>query len=189
LIKREFKNPQGLNEILSEVLGRSVHGDWDEDMPSEVYIGKIKREKKDQQIRGKTSQKWGKLMEDYAFSYLERKLASSGWRLYQGKLVDGKEYDCIGWTEEHDDKQPSPDIAIEMHFPYPQNEQSYFLQFIKKQTDKMVVKLERLNARHPYILIGVPRNKTIKTVEFPHPKIKLKWQEHRFGQTVEKRVS
>jgi hypothetical protein len=49
---RSLRNPQGLNEILSEILGRPVEGNWDEDLPSECYIGRRSKE----QLRGTTSQ-------------------------------------------------------------------------------------------------------------------------------------
>ena len=77
LSKRGFRNPQGLNEILSEILEHSVQGDWDRDFPSEIYIGKWKKEK----VKGKTSQEWGDRLEECACSYLRKKLEKSGWRL------------------------------------------------------------------------------------------------------------
>lgn len=181
MIRRELKNPQGLNEILSEILGHPVRGDWDRDIPSEIYVGKLKKE----QYKGRTSQVWGNLMEMYAFWYLAKMLNGSDWILCHGQ-VNGKEYDCLGWKGKLKDKK-SPDLAIEMHFPLPKPEESYELEHIVKQTDKMVRKLEKLNAKHKYILIGVPRNRRIQTREHPRSDIKVVHQEYRFTKTEPKK--
>jgi len=177
-IKREFRNPQGLNEILFELLGHPVNGDWDADIPSEIFIGRIKKG----EYKGATSQQWGRIMEKYAYSYLARHLEASGWKLRKGEMIDGKEYDCVGWRAEHENKQ-MPDLAIEMHFPLPQQSETYLLTYITKQTDKMMLKLEQVEANRRYIVIGVPPNKRIETIEAPHPLIKVVYQEYKFGAT------
>lgn len=181
-IKREFRNPQGLNEILSELLEHPVNDDWDADIPSESYIGRIKKDEYKGSARGATSQQWGRIMETYAFSYLARHLEASGWKLRRGEMIDGKEYDCLGWRAEHENER-MPDLAIEMHFPLPQQSETYLLTYITKQTDKMMQKLEHAEAKHRYIVIGVPPNKRIETIEAPHPLIKVVYQEYKFGTT------
>lgn len=182
MIRRELKNPQGLNEILSEILGHPVSGDWDRGIPSEIYIGKLKKE----QYKGRASQVWGNLLEECACSYLEKKLRGSGWKLYHGEKIGGKECDCLGWKGGPKDKQ-SPDLAVEMHFPLPKPEQSYEFEHIRKQTDKMVRKLEKINAKYKYIVIGVPRDRKIQTLERPRSDIKVVYQEYRFTKTEPKK--
>lgn len=167
-----------MNEILSDILDHVADGDWDKDIPSEIYIGKLRKE----QVKGRTSQLWGKILEKHACSYLREKLKDFGWILKQGEIIAGKEFDCVGWREESKDKQ-SPDLAIEMHFPIPRPQQSYEFKYIRKQTDIMVRKLENITAKHKYILIGVPRNRTITVVEAPHPDVKVVYQEYRFTKT------
>jgi hypothetical protein len=181
----KLKNPQGLDAILSEILGHPENGDWDKHIRSEKYLGKYKSE----QVKGRTGQKWGKMLEKYACSYLAENLM--GWELKRGDIIGNKEYDCLGWKGETKYEQ-SPDLAIEMHFPFPKNEQSYYLKQIKKRTDKMVRKLEGIKAGYKYILIGIPRNRTITTYEQEHIKrqtgIKVMWQEHKFSKIkIEKR--
>lgn len=177
-IKRKFRNPQGLNEILSELLGHPVNGDWDADIPSEIYIGRIEKG----EYKGATSQQWGRIMEKYACSYLATHLEASGWKLHRGEKINGKEYDCVGWKGEHENNQ-QPDLAIEMYFPLPQQAETYLLTYIAKQTDKMVRRLEQVEAKHRYIVIGVPPNKRIETIEAPHPVIRVLFQEYKFGAT------
>ena len=182
--EKHYRNPQGLNEILSEILGHPVHGDWDRDIPSEVYIGKLKKEK----VKGRTSQVWGSILEKHAYSYLRQKLKDSEWTLLGGEEIGGKEYDCLGWKGKPRDKQ-SPDLAIEMYFPIPKEEETYKFQHISKQTAKMVQKLEKINAKYKYVVIGVPHDSDITTIERLHPDIKVVCQEHRFKKTkIEKRT-
>ena len=182
-IEKRFRNPQGLNEILSEILGHPVRGDWDSDIPSEVYVGKWKKE----QIKGKTAQQWGDMLEKYACSYLTKKLKGSGWTLLHGKEIGGKEYDCLGWKGKPRDKQ-TLDLAIEMYFPIPKKEQKYEFEYVRKQTDKMVRKLEKISAKSKYILIGVPHDSEITTRELLRPDIKVVHQEYKFKKVrLEKR--
>jgi hypothetical protein len=182
MIKRELRNPQGLNEILSEILGHRVTGDWDKSIPSQVYLGKLKKE----QYKGRTSQIWGNLLEKYAFLYLAKELEESGWKLYRGEKIGGMEYDCLGWKGELKNKRSS-DLAIELYFPIPKNEQSYEFEYIQKKTDKMVRRLEKINAKQKYILLGVPRDRTITVVERPRPDIRVVYQEYRFTKTEPKK--
>jgi hypothetical protein len=174
-ITRKFKNPQGLNKILSDIIGRSVHGDWDKDVPSEVYIGKLKKE----QLEGRTSQEWGDLLEEYAFLYLKEKLRNSGWVLRRREKIGEKEFDCVGWKGEPEGKQ-SPDLAIEIYFSYPQPQDSYYLKHIKGKTNDMVQRLETISAKHKYVLIGIPHDKMLTSTEQPRRDIKVVYQEYRF---------
>lgn len=128
----------------------------------------------------------GNLLEEYAFLYLAKELEESGWKLYRGEKIGGREYDCLGWKGELKNKRSS-DLAIEMYFPIPKNEQSYEFEYIQKQTDKMVRRLEKINAKQKYILLGVPRDRTITVVERPRPDIRVVYQEYRFTKTEPKK--
>lgn len=183
MIRRTFRNPQGLNEILSEILGYSVSGDWDENFPSEIYVGRWKKEK----VKGKTSQEWGARLEDYACSYLAKKLKIAGWELFHKRKIGENEYDCVGWKGKPKDKQ-SPDLVIEMYFPIPKGEPEYEFEYVRKKTDQMVRRLGRINAEMKYVVIGVPCDRKITTLEIPRPGIKVVYQEYKFTKVrLEKR--
>lgn len=175
MYQREFRNPQGLNKILSEVLGHPISGDWDIDLPSDVYIGKWKKD----QVKGKTSQEWGKQLEKCACLYITKELEKSGWKVFHNLTISENEYDCVGWKGKPEDRQ-CPDLVIEMYFPIPKREHKYEFEYVRKKTDQMVRRLEKINAKYKYIVIGVPRDRKITTKELLHPNIKVMFQEYRF---------
>ena len=185
LIRRSFKNPRGLNEIIFEIAGFVVNtDDWDENIHSHMHIGKLR----DYSAKRKVRQIWGTLLHQRAFLYLKEKLKGSGWKLKFGQEIDGKEYDCLGWKGKIKDAQ-HPDLAIEMHFPLPKSGVTYELPLVMGQTMKMREKLKRIGAKHKYILIGVPQNKVITTLEISpraivHPDMKVVYQRYKFGKIV-----
>jgi hypothetical protein len=185
LIRRSFKNPRGLNEIIFEIAGLVVHTDnWDKNIHSHMHIGKLR----DYSAKRKVRQMWGTLLHQRAFLYLKERLKSSGWKLKYGQVIDGKEYDCLGWKGKIKDAQ-HPDLAIEMHFPLPKSGASYELPLVMEQTRKMRERLKRIDAKYKYILIGVPQNKVITTLEISpraivHPDMKVVYQRYKFGKIV-----
>ena len=185
-IRRSFKNPRGLNEIIFEIAGCVVNADdWDENIHLHMYMGKLK----DYSAKRKVRQIWGTLLHKQAFLYLKEKLKDFGWKLKYGQEINGKEYDCLGWKGKIKDTQ-HPDLVIEMHFPLPKSGGSYELPYVIKQTRKMREKLKRIDAKHKYILVGVPQHKTITTLEIAHSDMKIVYQRHKFGkiELVKQRV-
>lgn len=172
--EKHYRNPEGLNEILSDILGHSVTGDWDKDIPSRKHLGAYKKGK----VEGRMGQEWGDLFEEQACSYLSVRLKESGWELRSREYINGEQYDCVGWRGPCKSKQ-SPDLVVEMYFPRPKDTSSFMLSKAKEKVRKMVRKLERVNARLKYIVIGVPKG-DITCWEQPHPDIKVVFQEHRF---------
>ena len=179
LIERNFKNPRSLNEIIFDIQGLVIHDDdWDKNIDSHMHMGKLK----DCSAGGKVRQIWGALLHEQAFLYLKEKLKGFGWKLKYGQEIDGKEYDCLGWKGKIKDAQ-HPDLAIEMYFPLPpRTKGSNELPYIAKHPREMREKLRKINAKHKYVLIGVPRNKIVKTLEIAHPDMKVVYQRHRFGK-------
>jgi len=181
----KFTNPQGLNLILSEVLGYSVEGDWDKDVPTTKHVGAIKKEEAQKQLKGRIPQVWGDMLHQHAFSYINQKL--QGWTVLFCAKIKGKEYDCIGWEGKRRDITDL-DLAIEMTFLSPEVRNE--VKFIQDKTNEMAQKLDIINAKRKYILIGVPPNRKITVrYHFPYQNIKVAFQEHKFGkQKIEKRL-
>lgn len=181
LTERSFKNPHGLNKILFDVQGLIIgDDDWDKKIPRSMYIGKLE----DSQARGRMRQLWGTILQKQAFLYLKKRLAPSGWKLKSGLKLNGREYDCLGWKKESTCKH-DPDLAIEMYFPRPpQARVNENLQYIAEHPREMVEKLRKINAKHKYILIGVPQNKIITTLEIPQSDVNVVYQRHRFDKIV-----
>jgi hypothetical protein len=174
-IKRSYTNPAGLNEIIFDITGYIVKDDdWDKSIQLHTYIGKLKNGAAKRKVR----QTWGTILHEQAFLYLKEKLKSFGWKLKYGQEIGGKEYDCLGWKGKI---EGNPDLAVEMHFPIPKKE-SYELPFVKNQTWKMRKKLREINARYKYVLIGVPPNRTVTTLEIAHSDMKVVYQRHKFGE-------
>jgi hypothetical protein len=44
-------------------------------------------------------------LEKYACSYLAKLLEGQDGNCIRGEMIDGKEYDCTGWKEEHENKR------------------------------------------------------------------------------------
>lgn len=186
MLKREFQNPQGLNEILSEILGHPVQGDWDRDIPSEFYVGRWKKEDTKKILKGRTGQVWGNMLEKHACSYLAEKLEDSGWRLLHNHKIGENEYDCVGWKDRP--IEGSPDLAVEMYFPTPKEEVKYEVKNIREKIADDVTRLEKIHAKYKFIVIGVPRGKRITTIERPRSDIKVVYQEYRFTKTREEKT-
>jgi hypothetical protein len=185
MASRRVENPRGLNEIIFEVSGRKIEGDfWDKDVPKYTYIGRWKSGS----AKRKSQEFWGKMMEQYAFEYLRNNLQDSGWLLKRGEEIDGREYDCLGWYRKNEQNQ-NPDLAIEMTFPIPKSSADYSFHFLTGRIRQYRRKLKLLNAKYKYILIGVSRNKVITFLEIRHSDMKLKLQGHRFENLkLEKRI-
>ena len=69
-----------------------------------------------------------------------------------------------------------------MHFPMPSDHERYELPFVIQQTRKMREKLKGIKVKYKYILVGVPQNKTITTLEIAHHDMKTVYQRHKFGK-------
>jgi hypothetical protein len=176
-IRRSFQNPRGLNEIIFETTGCIVNtDDWDKNVPAHIHMGKLK----DSEVKGRISQLWGTMLEKYAFLYLKDKLKGSGWKLKRGQKISGKEYDCLGWKGKIKDAE-HPDLAIEMHFPKPDDEDRYDLPFVVEKTRRMREKLRKIDAKYKYALLGVPQGKILTTLEIVHSDMKTVYQRYRFG--------
>lgn len=179
-VEQKLENPRGLNQIIFDIQGLEIQeDDWDNNINTNVYMGKMK----DFQANGKMRQMWGALMQKEAVLYLEKKLEGSGWKLQSGRIIDGREYDCLGWKGKLADNQ-HPDLAIEMFFPIPRRTSSIYNipSYFVEHTRQMREKLRKINARHKYVLIGVPQNKTVKTLEIQHPDMQVVYQRHKFGE-------
>jgi hypothetical protein len=109
-------NPQGLNDILLDVLGYEVSGDWDKDMPNVTQLGSIPKADVPKVIDGKVGNEWGRQTHYYAVRYLKNELEKNGWTVSVLKEFNGFEYDLIGWEKE---TQPVPDLHVELYFPQP----------------------------------------------------------------------
>ena len=162
---KQYRNLQGLNEILSDILGYSVSGNWLQGISSEKYLGAYKKDR----VEGRIGQEWGDTLEKQACSYLSKRLEEVGWKLSSREYINGEEYDCVGWKGLQKSKQ-SPDLVIEMYFPKPNNEYKP-----RQKVVKMVRKLEKINAELKYIVFGVRRGKVTST-ERPRPDIKVVFQ-------------
>jgi hypothetical protein len=175
---KEFFNPQGLNEILSDLLNISIDedADWAKDIPTNIHLGPLKKN----QVMGRINQFWGEMWESYAFTYLNERLSTSGWVLNRNYVINGVEYDIVGWYNIHENEVRSPDLVIEMYCPHPKDENSYEFKYILKKQDKIIGKLENIQSKYKYFFIGVPRNMKIRTVEREHSEIKVIYQEYRF---------
>ncbi len=176
---RSLEKQNGLNEIIFEVSDRIIKDDsWDIDLHINSHIGTLK----DGEAKRKVQQIWGKeLMEKNAFQYLKDQLKDSGWILKNGEMINGKEYDCLGWYLEIKDIQ-HPDLAIEMTFPMPKQGEKYSLPFLEERARYMREKLKLLDAWYRCILIGIPPNKTANFLEIGHADMRLKFQRHKFGK-------
>ena len=171
---RRAENPRGLNEIIFEVSGKILNDDsWDKNLHFNSYIGKLKTGSANRMME----QIWGKTMEQCAFQYLQDNLKDSGWILKNGEKIHEKEFDCLGWFGEIKDYQ-NPELAIEMTFPIPKEGKKFF--FLPDRLKNYRVKLKLLKAKYSYVLVGVPRNKTVTFLELPHSDMKLKFQGHKF---------
>ena len=62
------------------------------------------------------------------------------------------------------------------------NDESYDLPHVIAQTRKMREKLKGIDAKYKYVLVGVPQNKTIITLEIVHSDMKTVFQRHKFGK-------
>ncbi|MFX0093726.1 MAG: hypothetical protein ACFFBD_18385, partial [Candidatus Hodarchaeota archaeon] len=138
------------------------------------YLGKLT----DYSAKRKTRQIWGTLFHKEAFLYLKKNLKGFGWKLKYGQMIDGKEYDCIGWIQKTADVHHL-DLAIEMHFPMPKKGEKYELSHVIEQTREMVEKLRLLNAKHKFILIGIPPNMTADIIGIAHSDIKMMFQRYK----------
>jgi hypothetical protein len=172
---RKLRNPQGLDEILSEILCHPVHGDWDKDIPAIQDIGTLKKTAVPRRI----GDVWGKMMETNAREYLAENLQRLGWNL-KSERIHEREYDCIGRIS--NSLERASELAVEMYFPKPRNEGEYHL--VSNHSMKMIDKLTRIQAKRKYVLIGVPKDTTIECEVFPHPTIKILFQEHKFKRLV-----
>jgi len=185
LIKFDVKNPQGLNDILRDLLGNEVTGDWDKDIPKKLHIGSIKKEEVSKVLRGKVGTAWGKLMEDYAMKYLKDALEKNGWNIVTQRKSKGLECDLLGWK---DKGNTTPDLHVEVHFPQPKRT-PYRLDLDEKAT-KDANKLIKIGAKNKYLVIGITQNKVLSIIMSKNPLVNIKFQEHRFGKfATEKRKS
>lgn len=179
----KLKNPQGLDEILTKLLGYQVSGDWDKDIPSNAYVGAIKKENVTKILPGKIGATWGELMEKYAAIYLQRNFEKNGWIVKTKQKENGFEYDLLGWEKQ---KTQTPDLHVEFHFPQPK-QFPYHLDLDEKATYDMK-KLERKGAKNKYLVIGIPCNTEIQIEMSKNPPIEIKLQEYKFRKTaIEKR--
>jgi hypothetical protein len=169
------ENPQGLNEIIFQLTGCVIEtDDWDQKIPNYWHIGKYT----DYSAKRKTRQMWGTMFHEEAFLYLKKNLKGFGWNLKYGQIIDGKEYDCIGWKGKICDVH-HPDLAIEMHFPMPKKGESYELSHVIEQARKMMEKLRLLKAKHKFILIGIPTNMTADIFGIAHSEVKMMFQRYK----------
>jgi hypothetical protein len=169
------ENPQGLNEIIFQLTGCVINtDDWDQKIPNYQHMGKLT----DYSAKRKTRQMWGTMFHKEAFLYLRENLKGFGWKLVYGQMIDGKEYDCIGWKGKKRDVH-HPDLAIEMHFPIPKKGQSYEFPHVVEQTRKMRQKLRLLDAKHKFILIGIPPKMRANFIEIAHSDMKMVFQRYR----------
>jgi hypothetical protein len=126
-------------------------------------------------------------MERHAFLYLKKQLEKSGWRLFNRKSIGGYCYDCIAWKTE--DCTGPPDLAVEMYFSIPK-QGKYELNHIGSKTSDMVERLESIDARSKWIVIGVPHNSSIEVKERPRPDINIVYQEYKIKRLqVKKRTA
>jgi hypothetical protein len=167
------KNPQGLDEILSEILSRPVHGDWDKDITKIQNIGVIKKTAVPRAI----GDFWGKMMETNAREYLAKNLQELGWNL-KSETIGRREYDCIG--RKQGPHRTSPELAVEMYFPQPKIQAGAEYYSAPEHSRKMIERLTRIHAKRKYVLIGIPRDIPLDVSIFPHPAIKILYQEHKF---------
>lgn len=172
---RKLRNPQGLDEILSEILCHPVHGDWDKNILGIQNIGTLKKTA----VSRRMGDYWGNMMEKSAREYLAENLQQLGWNLKSEK-IHGQEYDCIGRVRDSSDR--TSELAIEMYFPKPRNEGEYYHVF--DHSMRMIGKLTRIQAKRKYVLIGIPKDTTIQIKVFPHPTIKILFQEHKFKKLL-----
>jgi hypothetical protein len=175
--KMKLTNPQGLDEILSEILSRQIHGDWDEDIPAKQDIGTIEKTA----VSRTTGVYWGMMMEAYARKYLSRNLKELGWNV-ESEMISGREYDCIGRKE--GSPQRTAELAVEMYFPQPKIQANAEYYSAHEHSTKMIRKLTTIKAKHKYVLIGVPRDIVIDVTILPHPTIKTVYQEHKFKELL-----
>jgi hypothetical protein len=169
--KRMVWNPQGLDEILSEILCRPVHGDWDRNIPEIIHA----RTLEEATVQGEVGDVWGKMMEKFAREYLSKNLQELGWEIKGGK-IQGHEYDCIGRISGSPDR--IPELTVEMYFPEPKTEGEYCN--ATERSLKMIRKLAGIEAKRKYVLIGVPKNTAISVLLHEHPTIKTLFQEYKF---------
>jgi hypothetical protein len=170
---RKVKNPQGLDEILSEILSRPVHGDWDEDIPKIQNIGTTKKTAVPRTI----GTFWGKMMERHAREYLAKNLQELGWNL-KSETIGRREYDCIG--RKQGSLQRAPELAVEMYFPQPKIQAGAEYYSAPEHSRNMIERLTRIQAKRKYVLIGIPKGIPLDVSILPHPTIKILYQEHKF---------
>lgn len=180
-----MKNPQGLDEILSTLLPHHEPDDWDRDIPTNIYLGKIPKEDVDKILPGRKGAFWGQTFELHASNYLKKHLEKHGWHVITNYMVQGYEYDLVAWKTE---QSTVPDLHVEFHFPQ-LKKFPYHLDLDEKMTaDKN--KLERIGARNRFILLGIPHNSEIQIEQTESPHFSIKLQEYRFRFTqTEKRKS
>jgi hypothetical protein len=170
-------NPTGLNEILFELEKLVIKtDDWDKSSDLDNELGRMS----DYSAKRKVRQMWGTILHKKAFQYLQEKLEDSGWKLKYGQMIDGKEYDCIGWKGKKPDVQHL-DLAIEMHFPMPKEGESCEFPYVVEQTRKMREKLKRINSKLKFLLVGFQPNKRITTLEIAHTEMKIFYQRYKYG--------
>jgi hypothetical protein len=167
-------NPQGLDDILSEILCQPLHGDWDKNIPETQDIGNLKKTVVPRRI----GDYWGRMMEKAAREYLAENLQQLGWNLRNEK-IRGLEYDCIGRIRNSSDR--TPELAVEMYFPKPREGEYYWT---PNHSVKMIGKLSRIQAKRKYVLIGVPKDMAIEIEVVQHPTIKTLFQEYKFKEIV-----
>jgi hypothetical protein len=175
--KRTLINPQGLDEILSEILCHPVHGDWDKNIPAIQYIGTLSEKEKS----GRIGDFWGMMMERHAREYLAKNLQELGWTLKSEK-IGRTQYDCIG--RKQGVLHETPELAVEMYFPQPKIEADAEYYSATEHSIKMIRRLVRIQAKRKYILIGIPKDIPLNAIIHPHPTIKILYQEHEFKEIV-----
>jgi len=65
-MKKLFLSPNGLNDLLSEILGETISGEFDAAIPNYHYAGKFLREEVPKILPGKIGSEWGAMMEGSA---------------------------------------------------------------------------------------------------------------------------
>jgi hypothetical protein len=181
LIRRTFRNPLGLNEIVFDVSGWIAPADdWDQDANLVSSLKKATSDRSGQEAR----RVWARILEEQAFRYLDRWLKEFGWTLKNGEGGEDEESRCIGWREGARDIM-QPDLVVEMLFPMPEDFDRPDPSYVIENTKNIRESLKKVNAKSKYILIGVPQDKTITTFEFASADSKVVYQRHRFKRARE----
>jgi hypothetical protein len=170
-----LRNPQGLDQILSEILRRPIRGDWDKNIPPIQNIGTLKRTS----VPRRVTHIWGTMLEKTAREYLAENLQLLGWSL-KSETIRGREFDCIARAPDSRDR--TAELAVEMYFPIPKTKGQYHL--APDHSIKMITKLTQIQAKRKYVLIGIPKDVAIEVKIFMHPTIKILFQEYKFKKML-----